>query len=307
MTRVFSDKLHPEMKKQKSDIVLVTYANEAYIESARALGKRAKSVGFSDIRVFGPSDLTSEFIAKNRETLAFPRGAGYWVWKPAIIENALKSMDESQPLLYCDAGVMLRRNAKYFEELSQDGLIHIWSPQSHKGSNNFWIDKQVWAEIVGVSEVSKDLHYWAGLVLGKNNETFRKLLGTWLDLCQREHLLRPDSNEEYVPSTGLIGHRHDQSILNCLVHLNPSSFHLNLLNSNSRTSPVIIHRRGNIKSFSHAKFLVLVGRISRYFLYYFPNTLRLAIYTKITRKRKPHVSEIEIKAHQEIFFRKLDK
>lgn len=290
------------MKAQESKVVLVVYANETYIDSARALEKRARSVGFSDIRVLGPSDLNSEFMVKNKDTLAFARGAGYWVWKPAIILDVLKTMENNQTLLYCDAGVMLKSCAQYFEILSQDGLIHVWWPESHRGSNNFWIDKRVWDEIVGVGEVSKDSHYWAGLILGKNNKVFRELVRTWLELCQREHLLRPDSKKEYTPSSGLIGHRHDQSILNCLVHLNPSSFSLHSFNSNSRFSPVIIHRRGNVRSFPYAIFLVWMGRIFRYFLDYFPKSIKLTIYTKVTRMRRPQVSEKEIEAHRKYFF-----
>lgn len=108
------------------------------------------------------------------------------------------------------AEVFLRSSAKYFEELSQDGLINLWSSQSNIQSNNFWIDKRVWETIVGERDVSKDQHYWAGLILGRNNQEFRRLVGTWLDMCQREELLRPDSRENYSPSAELIGHRHNQ-------------------------------------------------------------------------------------------------
>ena len=290
------------MKKQKSNVVLVTYANQTFIKSAKALEKRAKSVGFSDIRVFGPNDLTPEFIAKNKETLAFPKGAGYWVWKPEIIANALNSMDDNQPLLYCDAGAMLRLQAKYFENLSQDGLIHIWSLPSHKGSNDFWIDQQVWDEIVGVSEVNQDAHYWAGLILGKNNDVFRNLIGNWLSLCQKEQLLRPDSKEQYAPSPGLIWHRHDQSILNCLVHLDTSHFNLHSFDSEPKKSPVIVHRRGNIKYFTQVLLIVLLGKLYRWFVSFFPKPIRKYIFKNITRYRRPYASNKEIDRHINQFF-----
>ncbi len=252
----------------------MTYADKKYIQSAKALETRAKAIGFSDIRVFGPSDLTPEFVTNNKETLALPRGAGYWIWKPSIIDAALKSMKDNQLLLYCDAGIMLRSGTNYFEEIANDNLIHLWSPESNRGTNNFWIDNSVWVEITGESEVISNAQCWAGLILGKNNDKFRELIGIWLDLCQREHLLRPDSKEGYIPSAGLIAHRHDQSILNCLIHLEPSWFNLHSFNSDLVSSPVLIHRRGKVKSYVHALLIVLVGRTYRRFITYLPKKTR---------------------------------
>lgn len=301
MTRWVNGKLLEDMKTQKSEIVLVTYADKAYIQSAKALERRAKAIGFSDIRVFGPSNLTSEFTAKNKETLALSRGAGYWIWKPSIIDAVLKSMKDNQLLLYCDAGVMLRSGTKYFEEIAEDDLIHLWSPRSNRGTNNSWIDKDVWVEITGVTQVSSTSHYWAGLILGKNNETFRELIAIWLDLCQREHLLRPDSKEGYIPSAGLIAHRHDQSILNCLIHLEPSWFNLHSLNSNLVSSPVLIHRRGKVKSYAQAFLIVLVGWTYRKFTTVLPKKLRYFIFSMVTRRRRPYVSKTEIERHLKFF------
>ena len=289
------------MNMQNSKIVLVTYANSTYIKSAKALEKRACSIGFSDIRIFGPGDLSPEFVSKNRDTLGFPKGAGYWIWKPAIIGSVLNSMEDEQTLLYCDAGVMLRSKASYFEELSRDGLTHLWSPQSHKGTNNFWIEKHVWKEIVGEKTSISGLHYWAGLILGRNHESFRTLINNWLDWCQKEYLLRPDSFKDYSPSPGLIGHRHDQSILNCLVHRNPKFFNLHSFNSNSRISPVIIHRRGNMKSYPQAILTVLFGQMYRKLLKYLPRQLRHFIFRMVTQRRRPYVSNDEIQRHLELF------
>lgn len=289
------------MNRKNGDVVLITYASKAYEKSGKALKKRAAAIGFCDVRILGPSDLNSEFIERNRETLEFPRGAGYWVWKPSIIDSTLKTIGRNQTLLYCDAGVMLRSSAKYFEELSQDGLIHLWLPQSNRQSNNFWIDKKVWETIVGERDVSKDPHYWAGLILGKNNQEFRRLVGTWLDMCQREDLLRPDSIENYSPSAELIGHRHDQSILNCLVHLDSSRFNLHSFNSDARKSPVIIHRRGNLKSYPQALFVVLIGRIYRWVLKHLPKPIRHLIFKSVSRYRRPYASIDEIERHLELF------
>lgn len=290
------------MAQTNPQIVLITYADSAYIQSARSLAERAKILGFHDIRIIEPIDLDSEFVARNNKTLKLHRGAGYWIWKPWIISETLKTLNEDQSLLYCDAGTMLRSSATYFEDASSDGLIHLWSLASHRNSNRYWIDQTVWREIVGTNEVNESPHYWAGMILGKNNWRFRKIVTEWLELCEKELYLHPDSKKDYVPTPGLIGHRHDQSILNCILTLNPSCFNLTSLNHESITSPVILHRRGNVRSYTEANLIMCLGLLYRRFLSFMPRALRLKMYKSLTIRRRPHVSEVEIQRHLDNFF-----
>jgi len=290
------------MEVDTSKIVLISFANEQYQQSAKSLEKRARAIGFSDIRLFGPSDLSADFVAKHRKTLEFPRGAGYWLWKPWIIKTVLESIDENQTLLYCDAGVTLRSNADYFESLAEDGKIHLWSPISQKQTNNYWIDQKVWEEVVGNSRVNSDIHYWAGLILSQKNESFRKIVNYWLGLCANEHLLCPDSRVKYFPSPGLIAHRHDQSLLNCIVVLRPNSFSLSSFDASSIRSPFLIHRRGNIKTYSQAQTLWYIQKAYSRFMQIIPKFLRLKLYKRITKLRRPYASETEIQRHIDLFF-----
>jgi hypothetical protein len=291
------------VNKANSKIVLITYADAKYQKSARTLEKRAKSLGFSDTRVLGPSDLSADFVAKNEETLGLPRGAGYWVWKPWIIDATLKSLEQNQTLLYCDAGVLLRNPAGYFEELAKDTLIHLWSPTSPTGTNNYWIDKSVWNQIVCSGEVDKNYHYWAGMVLSQNNEAFRQTISMWLELCQIESLLRPDSSEGYLPSPGLIGHRHDQSILNCILSLNSQNFALSSLDAESVKSPVIIHRRGNVVSYFHGLSLLFFSKTSRKIIKSLPRKIRTKIHRRVISIRRPNVTVEEVDRHIDLFFK----
>jgi hypothetical protein len=290
------------MKKNQTDIVLLTYAGKSYEKSAHTLERRAKSLGFSDVKVFGPSNLSSEFFAKNVETFTLSRGAGYWIWKPWIISQVLKSLKENQTLLYCDAGIILRAKAEYFEELAKDGLIHLWSATSHRSTNNYWIDKLVWNNIVGNGEVSKTPHYMAGIILSQNTQQFRDMVNRWLHLCENANLLRPDTKRGYTPSEGLIGHRHDQAILNCLVYLDSNYFSLTTANVDLITSPILIHRRGNLGSYHQALLLIYGGRIYRSIMRKFPRKVRQVIQKKIIRVRRPYTPEIEIERHMELFF-----
>lgn len=135
----------------------------------------------------------------------------------------------------------------------------------------------------------------AGLVLGQNNESFRQITNEWLLLCEKEHLLHPDSTDGYIPSPGLIAHRHDQSLLNCLVTLKPNAFSLACFDSNFMTSPVIIHRRGNVRSYSHAWIFLYIGAIVRNFIKFVPKRLRFKLYRQIMKYRKPGIKSLKFK------------
>ena len=51
-------------------------------------------VNFSNVKGYGPDDLPSDFKNKYKEILNMPRGGGYWIWRPIIINHALENMQK---------------------------------------------------------------------------------------------------------------------------------------------------------------------------------------------------------------------
>ena len=45
------------------------------------------------------------FYSENKAILDLARGAGYWLWKPFIISETLKEMEEGDCLIYSDSGI----------------------------------------------------------------------------------------------------------------------------------------------------------------------------------------------------------
>lgn len=54
------------------------------------------------------NDLNKDFLKKNEKMFKSRKGAGYWVWKPKIVQITLEKMNDGDLLLYADTGCELR-------------------------------------------------------------------------------------------------------------------------------------------------------------------------------------------------------
>jgi len=288
----------------KLPLTFITYADSSFQVSANTLAKQAKKLGFEDIRVLGPTSLTEEFVRESSETLSMHRGAGYWLWKPWVIQNIAKCLPDGNGLMYVDAGVILKNDKDYFASLLLDDKIHLWRTEDDYNSNRYWIDESVWNTLVGPNLERTGFHFWAGAILSTNNHSFRSVVSDWLEYCKNPKLLRPDSFPNYEPNYDLIAHRHDQSILNCLVAREPELFRLHSLSMKEFGKVFLVHRRGNVKIvfleklYSNVKFQLI--KLIRFF----PICLQLLIWETITRIKKPGISKEELSRHRIFFLRR---
>ena len=94
------------MYKNKK-IKAISYGDNNYSMSLKLNLFTARYIGRADeIEAFTPDKLSYEFQRKNAEILSMKRGGGYWVWKPYIILEALKSINYGEYLIYTDAGLI---------------------------------------------------------------------------------------------------------------------------------------------------------------------------------------------------------
>lgn len=101
----------PSVGSLPSTVVLprvhfITYGhNEPYESTKLRLTREANETGwFASVKARGPDDLPAAFRNQFREVLQERRGAGYWIWKYAILKMALQTMAEGELLVYMDAG-----------------------------------------------------------------------------------------------------------------------------------------------------------------------------------------------------------
>ena len=114
-------------------IHLITYGDSNYNKSKKRLCKEAEDTcWFDTITEYGPDDLPTDFKDKFSEILSLPRGGGYWIWKPIIINKKLHEIDEDDILVYLDAGCTISKmgEKRFFEYIK---MVN----ESDKGSLSF--------------------------------------------------------------------------------------------------------------------------------------------------------------------------
>ena len=200
--------------------------------SLKRIGRQAHKIGlFDEVLLYSPKDVPKNILES--PLFKHKKGAGYWCWKPAIIEMTLNRFNDGDVVIYVDAGCTIRRSPQWLEYLKYmdqyDTLcFHYdeYQPQwkkwgSESAKNKYWTKKYTldfMANYVGDSTIGELLQIWGGLVLMKNKDN--TVLKQWKNLIiQNPELVTDPTAEELLDQyPGFAGHRHDQSILTPLAY-----------------------------------------------------------------------------------------
>jgi hypothetical protein len=276
----------------------ISYATSDYKNSAAALAARCFELGFNSFKIYEPIDISIEFQERHRDSLSKTRGAGYWIWKPYILEMAAKALNPSEIVMYADCGVLPLQDSSYYIDLVNDGRIHVWALEGQKIKQ--WTEPVVLKELGQTSQVGELTMVMGGVVLSKVSELFLQFLELWRELCSNPAYLHPDAEENYTKPEGLVWHRHDQSILSIIVANHPEWFHVHSKtnNCNPTEEDFSIHRRKNIRwktfVFSFPKSRAFRQKVSAKMPQRFRSSLRKLLYFRQRKK----ISSVEIKSIQ---------
>ena len=105
----------------------ITFATENYLDDARELCDSALNKGgFDTVKIYNFNDIDPIFSKKNNHILSLSRGAGYWLWKPYIIQKHLFEIEDGDILCYCDSSYLFLDNIKLVSDnwLSKKILLH---------------------------------------------------------------------------------------------------------------------------------------------------------------------------------------
>jgi hypothetical protein len=150
-----------------------------------------------------------------------PRGLGYWLWKPLLIHYLLRTLPEDALLFYADAG------CEFFIEGKKNLIRHL-RLASQRGSMFYrlpypegqWTKSDLFRHNnIRISNPFAISQVQATYFIIKNNKTNQLLVENWLNIaneCSYHYL--DDSTSFLAEDNRFIEHRHDQSILSCLIH-----------------------------------------------------------------------------------------
>jgi hypothetical protein len=205
---------------------LVSYATGSFAQHQATLADSALRHGVKVVHTWDGKALTATaFYAANRGILDRERGAGYWLWKPFIILDALNRMDEGDVLLYADAGIEVVADLSCLTKHCRDagGLMLFAGHYEDIGalgpnSCGRWTKRDCFV-LMGCDErryYDAQMADASFLVLGKT-EHARRFVSEWLAYCMHSAIVTDQPNVCGLPNLpGFIDHRHDQSVLSLL-------------------------------------------------------------------------------------------
>lgn len=203
----------PELTKT----YLASYATGRFVPDQADLMASAVRFGVTHPRPWTYEKLrATAFYSENKATLDAEKGAGYWLWKPFIMLEGLREMQDGDCLIYSDAGVeiiadltpllrmaietsgvmLFRGNGECCEFTKRDCFFFLGAdePRYHH------------APMVDASFI----------VCVKTVQT-SEFIAEWLASCQDFRVLTDEPNACGLPNLpGFQSHRHDQSILSVL-------------------------------------------------------------------------------------------
>jgi len=194
----------------------LTYANSEMTKSAMLAQKSALKHGCNFSVFMNEKSISAEFYNLNKSILNANRGAGYWLWKPYVINKMLNRINENDYLVYTDAGVEFVNNINILiNKMDQDVFLF---------GNNYphveWCKSDVMGALLAnwEYEIKKDKRQvQASVLIIKNTCGARLFIAEWLKYCQIDHFI-DDSHSYKINYTYFAEHRHDQAILTCLAY-----------------------------------------------------------------------------------------
>jgi hypothetical protein len=203
---------------------LITFATQEMTIAAEYCNASAALNNVDQIRVYGPSDIDEKFFEANKEIFNQPRGYGYWLWKPYLINRELNRMSERDVLIYSDAGVELVNNVNHIIDRMGDQNVFLfgnmwkhlhWCKMDAIESILSRVFRQDFIQMMkGIEDVNQ---VQASVIFIRNTEYSRRFVKEWLHWCTVKQLI--DDSPSVAPNhPEFREHRHDQAILTCLAY-----------------------------------------------------------------------------------------
>lgn len=200
-------------------IILTNLSNELYEESRIRLNKSAEKHGIIEINSYDFADITiTKFYSENKKILDSPKGIGYWLWKPFIILETMKRLEEGDIVIYSDCGIEIISDLKPLINICK-----VKEPVLLFANGNFpnslWTKKDCFYLMdCDTEEARISRHCDAAFALFRKCDVTIDFLSDWLSYGTNENIISDLPNVYGENSFDYIDHRWDQSILSLLAY-----------------------------------------------------------------------------------------
>ena len=205
---------------------IVSYADRSYRLSQERLMASALRAGIDERRAWGREALTRTWLyAAHQRVLDEWRGAGYWLWKPFIVNETLSEMADGDLVAYVDAGIEILASLRPIYGICADKTDILlcaghYDDVGAPGPNvcGRWTKRDCFVCLgCDQPEVHRARMVDASFFVLRKTPRAVAFAREWLLWCCQRHLLTDDPNVCGRPNLpDFIDHRHDQSLLSLL-------------------------------------------------------------------------------------------
>ena len=222
---------------------LISFSSPDLKRSVSRYYDQARKLNFyDDVIVFSIFDLEERYqkfildlFKKNKKN-----GYGYWFWKPLIINQFFKRIDDNDIVNYTDIGCHFNRNGisrlnDYIQKVkvSKKGIFAFqYNPLEdfkNKPDIEFPNIKEYiytkadlfeYFNVLNNQEITHTNQFWAGNIFLKKNLFVQDFLKKWLSVFEKRFDLIDDTPSELENFKNFLHHKHDQSVFSILCKIN---------------------------------------------------------------------------------------
>ena len=216
------------------NVVFVTFSDVNCQRGKQRLTFEAHQSGlFHKYVIGGPELFDAEFYQSVGSIIFEKRGFGYWIWKPWIILQTLKRMNDNDVLWYFDAGCHININDKskerfhhYINQINEESGKCFFCFPLHYPSNGSTLVNGDWCKHDTLAHFGllDDEEFKESAQLIATTMGIRKcresvtLVKKWFKACCNKALIDDSSTiDSKIHRPSFKDHRHDMSILNCVL------------------------------------------------------------------------------------------
>lgn len=191
---------------------LVTYADEKFVEQQKFLHQIHKE-GFIHVPFNRENLEKTDFYQNNKQILDESAGAGWWIWKPYFILEALKTANEGDFIIYCDCGDMFSPGLKSYVEstVTKDDQCLLLVGNNINGQ---YTKRDCFIKMnCDEEDYHNSNQLEVGFMVWKVCEESIETVSQWLEFCTDPQIINNDASTLGEELPGFVAHRNDQSVL----------------------------------------------------------------------------------------------
>jgi hypothetical protein len=197
---------------------IITFGSHAnYIEAGRRLLKQSMQLDlFDGYILYTPDQLKEEFQKHAEFIRSNPRGYGYWIWKPYVIQKTMQMLKDGDVLLYMDCGCELDAAKRHRLHATMKLVETELLMGTCTGHDDQTYTKRDLVECIQPPlDCLSTVQHQAGVLLWYVCPKTRQLVDEWYTLCCDYRNI--DDSPSLSPNVAnFVEHRHDQSVFSLL-------------------------------------------------------------------------------------------